>query len=128
MGLLIAIFYLAAFLGYKEFTNIEMLNVATLFISIGSFIPLISVSLPLNKYRGTILVLAAILVASFYLWSMFGINWLLINGNSPAPRFIGSDELLAVLILLAAYFLIYLCFLSIVKYKGKIHVKLQFRK
>lgn len=130
MGLLIAIFYLAAFLGlgYKEFNNDEMLNVATLFISIGSFIPLISVSLPLNKYRGTILVLAAILVASFYLWSMFGINWLLINGISPAPRFIGLDELLAVLILLAAYFLIYLCFLLIVKYKGKIHVKLQFRK
>ncbi len=129
MGLSIATFYLVSFLGQSHFSSIEMANIATLFISVASFLPLISSSVPVNKYRLCVLIGALILVASIYTWSIFGINWLLINGsNSAAPRYFTTEEIVTTLILLGGYFGGYLLYFGSLILWRKYHGKLKFRK
>lgn len=129
IGLAIIVFYLALFLGQSEFTNTEMLNVATLFITAASFLPLISVSRPLNKYRTAILVLAVLLVVAIYAWSIYGVNWVLINGpSSSAPRYLKTEEIIAAAILIASYVGLYLIYFGSKILWRKYHGKFKFRK
>lgn len=129
LGLAIILLYLIFFLGFQSyFDRFQILNIATLFISLGSFIPLIEISRPLNKYRTSILILAAFLVFSLYLRSTFGVNWLLINGNSPAPRYMSLEEYIATFILLLTYIFLYFIYRLILKLKEKYHGKFIFRK
>ena len=118
MGVTIMILYIIAFTTrYEHFDRIELLNISTIFISVGSFIPLFDVSRKFDNYRRFVFCLAIVLVTAVYLWSIFGFNWLMINGmNSPAPRFISLDELLIIFICLCFYFIVYLSYRLIDKY------------
>lgn len=111
MGLTIEILYLVSFIGHDMFNKTELLNIATLFISISSFIPLLDVSRPFNKYRRGVFIGALILVCVLYLWSMYQFNWLNINGiDSSAPRYISGDEWIAFLCMLSGYIVILLIY------------------
>lgn len=107
MGLTIEILYLVSFIGGDMYSKTELLNIATLFISVSSFIPLLDVSRPFNSYRRFVFIGSMVLVLFLYLWSMLGFNWLNINGiDSSAPRYISGDEWIAFLCMLSGYIVI----------------------
>jgi len=116
IGLLIIILYSLG--GVLDLDNIKLLNIATFIISIGSFIPLFDVSKPFNPYRTLVFGLSIILSSSLIIWSVFGFNWLIINGTqSVAPRFISNKEIYIILISIGIYILIYLIYILIKSYK-----------
>ncbi len=130
IGFAVSILYLSFTLGLDEiFNHIQVLNITTLFISLASFIPLIDSSKPFNIYRRIVFIIAVVLFASLYIWSIYGINWLFINGaNSAAPRYITWEELLAILIMIISYIIIFIFFNFIANNFHKVTKYVRFKK
>lgn len=106
--------------------NESLLNIATLIMSICSFIPLFDVSKPINTYRALVFAFSLLLAASLLIWSTYGFNWLFINGrNSEAPRYLSNNEIIIISIATGVYLLLYLIYLLIKKLikNGKIRRK-----
>ena len=85
----------------------NILNIATLFISIASFFPLFCSCKPFNTYRSIIFIGSIFLAGILYLLSIYGTNWLLINGDSNIyPRYLKLEELIYTGILLLVFIIL----------------------
>ena len=87
----------------------SILNIATLFISLASFVPLFLVCRKFNLYRGIVFSCAILLSVVLYLWSIFGINWLLIyDPNETYYRIFSNAEFITSIILFGIYLVLIL--------------------
>ena len=122
MGLLVAGIYLFNFTGVINFKDYEMLNIATLFISFASFIPLIDVSIPLNKYRRIVVIIGIVLATLIFIWTIYGFNWLFINGpHSLPPRYITVNEIVTIIVMISLYVILYALYRITANYWDKMN-------
>lgn len=95
MSITIAAFYLIAYFTNMNdlygFTNDSLRTIATWYISITALFVLIEVCLPVNKYRLFVLLITSVLIFVIFIWSIYGVNWLVLEGE--APRVLNLYEL-----------------------------------
>lgn len=125
-GVLISIMVFTVYImnnfGLLHFESYQLLNIATVFISVASFIPLFIVSVPFNLYRGIVFIIALGIAGTIYAWSMFGFNWLFINGgNSVPPRFLTLDEGITIIEMIGVFLVIEVILILIIKYRKDIN-------
>ena len=122
MGLLVSGIYLFNFTDVINFKDYEMLNIATLFISFASFIPLIDVSIPLNKYRRIVVIIGIVLATLIFIWTIYGFNWLFINGpHSLPPRYITVNEIVTIIVMISLYVVLYALYRITANYWDKMN-------
>ncbi len=99
--------YLSFLLNRFGLEKENMLNIATLFISIASFLPLFYSCKPFNTYRSGVFIGSILGTCILYGWSMIGTNWLLINGtDSITPRLFKIEEIIYTIILIGFFILL----------------------
>ena len=103
MSVTIAAFYLIAYFTNMNdlygFTEDSLRTISTWYISIAALFVLIEVCLPVNKYRLFVLLIASILIFAIFIWSIFGVNWLVLEGE--APRVLSLNELSIFLVMIS---------------------------
>ena len=103
LSLTIAIFYsVAHFSGISQtygFTEDTLRSIATWYISIAALFVLIEVCLPVNKYRFFVLIVASVLIFVIFIWTIFGTNWLVLEGD--APRILSLPALSVLLVMVS---------------------------
>ena len=95
MSLTVAIFYIIADvtpIWGNAIAEDTLRTIATWYISIAALFVLIEVCLPINLYRLCILILAAVLIVVIFVWSIYGVNWLSLEGD--APRLISTSSII----------------------------------
>ncbi len=80
-------------------------SIATYVISIGSMMVLFEVCFPLNKYRSIVFGIAFLMCIALFAWSIYGTNWLDLYPTT-APRYLGSEAILTILIVVIILFVI----------------------
>ena len=103
LSVTIAIFYsVAHFSGISQtygFTEDTLRSIATWYISIAALFVLIEVCLPVNKYRFFVLAVASVLIFVIFIWTIFGTNWLVLEGD--APRILSLPALSVLLVMVS---------------------------
>ena len=103
LSVAIAIFYsVAHFSGISQtygFTEDTLRSIATWYISIAALFVLIEVCLPVNKYRFFVLAVASVLIFVIFIWTIFGTNWLVLEGD--APRILSLPALSVLLVMVS---------------------------
>ena len=103
LSITIAIFYsVAHFSGISQtygFTEDTLRSIATWYISIAALFVLIEVCLPVNKYRFFVLTVASVLIFVILIWTIFGTNWLVLEGD--APRILSLPALSVLLVMVS---------------------------
>lgn len=117
MGLCIMSIYIVYLINPNLISKGEALNISTIFMSLASFIPLVSASLKLDKYRLGVIIISGILVFLLFLWSHLGEpDWLEIKDAT------FKDYLIA-LLATGIYLLLFISYYFIVEFIIKKRVK-----
>ena len=101
LSLTVAIFYIIADVSPiwgNAITEDTLRTIATWYISVAALFVLIEVCLPINLYRLCILILAAVLIVVIFVWSIYGVNWLSLEGD--APRLLSTSSIIDLCVLI----------------------------
>ncbi len=80
-------------------TEDELRTISTWYISLAALLVLIEVCLPINFYRLFVLLVAIVLIFVIFIWSIFGTNWLKLEGD--IPRILNTNEFVVLTIMVA---------------------------
>ena len=123
LSLTIAVFYLIAYFTSMNvnynFTEDTLRTISTWYISLAALFVLMEVCMPFNKYRLFVLAITTCLIFVIFIWSIFGTNWLMLEGETPRGL---SLEAIMILLILTISTLVILIIVWSIKYfiRGKI--------